>query len=387
MTARRKRRRVVYLAPVHRDPPGDATGSAARNKVLGICAALATVGLRPVIVAVAPYDRDHHRPRRIGQTLFVETPAWARGPWRRASAVWGQTIAGLRVARRGDRVILYNFFPEYLLLALLLKLKGTPAILDVEDGPAATLWPFNRLLNRLFWHLTLPLVAPGKLIVADSLGRRLGIRHCLAVYGVHGRNDSREDLPRFSGAQVRINFGGTITDSTGLGLFRDTLTWLATHAPASPLAFVVTGRLPPDAREHLASVLAAAPGLSLEIRDNLSMVAYQTLLDRCDVGLSLRMPGSEIAETTFPSKVIEIAGAGLLLVTTRVSDIPAVFDANTAVILDDATPEALGKALVDIAMHRDEARRRAADGRRMIKHRFSPEACGRAIASFIRAKP
>ena len=377
-----KRTRIFYFASVHRRPPTNAAGSAERNKVLGICDALATMGVQPIVVGIAPSGLPRHGVSRLRRTLFVETSTLGHGPLRRAMAVFGQAITGLRIVRRGDRVILYNYFPEYLLLALLLKLRGTPATLDIEDGPAETNWPMNRLLNRLLYRLTLPLVAPGKLIVAHSLAERLGIDPHLAIYGVRSA-DPVASPARLSGKRIRINFGGTLTPATGLDLFRATLTWLVEHAPAAPLHFLVTGRMPDGALDSLRPIVDATPGLRLDILQDLDLPRYKTLLASCDVGLSLRLPSSEMAQTTFPSKVIEIAGDGLLLISTCVSDITQVFDDTEAVLLHDASPGGLGRALIAITQDRAAATVRAGRGMARVAESFSPEAVGSAIIAFL----
>ena len=340
------------------------------------------MGVQPIVVGIAPSGLPRQGIGRLRRILFVETATLGRGPLRRANAVFGQAITGLRLLRRGDRVILYNYFPEYLLLALLLKLRGTPATLDIEDGPAETSWPMNRLLNRLLYRLTLPLVAPGKLIVAHSLAERLGIDPHLAVYGVQPVNPTARPA-RFSGKRVRINFGGTLTPATGLDLFRATLQWLADHAPATPLHFLVTGRMPEGDLDSLRPILDATSGLRLDILHDLDLPRYKALLASCDVGLSLRMPSSEMAQTTFPSKVIEIAGDGLLLLTTCVSDVTKVFDDTEAVLLHDTSPDGLGRALIAITEDRAAAIERAGRGMARVAGSFSPEAVGSSIVAFL----
>jgi hypothetical protein len=73
------------------------------------------------------------------------------------------------------------------------------------------------------------------------------------------------------------------------------------------------------------------------------------MLAEADVGLSLKMPGSNLVATTFPSKVVELASHGLLVLTTDVSDVGVLFNDDTAVVLRDATPGELASKIAGIA--------------------------------------
>src|SRR5207237_143858 len=144
----------------------------------------------------------------------------------------------------------------------------------------------------------------------------------LTVYGTAVPSPS---APRFAGAAPLVHFGGSLLRETGLELFRAAVELIEHEAPESALRFVVTGSAAPGALAGMPPRVAVAAGLD--------QPRYRALLDSVDVSLSLKLPSSEMGQTTFPSKTIEIAAAGILLVATPIGDVPALFDDTQAVLL------------------------------------------------------
>jgi hypothetical protein len=114
---------------------------------------------------------------------------------------------------------------------------------------------------------------------------------------------------------------------------------------------------------------------------------YQDLLASSNVGLELRIPGSEGAETTFPSKLIELGSHGILVLTTGTGDVHNVYDDRSAVFLEEASGEALAAALVSILGHPGEASDRALEGARITQALHSPAATGEGLRAFLFPKP
>ncbi len=113
-----------------------------------------------------------------------------------------------------------------------------------------------------------------------------------------------------------------------------------------------------------------------------SAAAYRAIVEKAQVGLALKPRSGPLSQTTFPSKVIELAGAGLLVLTTDISDVREVLGEG-ALYLDDETPEGLVDRLRWIVQHRAQAqaiaRRRAAPQ----LERCEPAKAGRALANFL----
>lgn len=361
--------RILLIGPATAQPLAGAVGAAARNKLIAMAGAIRAAGGRPVLVTITPADRPVTHRRGI---VFIAVPARGRRGLRRVTGGLALALFVLARVHARDRVILYNAFPEHLLPALLLRLRGTPATLDVEDAPTRA-GGVGDLAQRALYRLIAALTRPGKIVASQTLADRLGLAHALPVYGVAAPGTP---VRRFAGRAPLVHFGGSLMPATGLELFREAVSLIDREAPGSGLRFVVTGTAAPRALAGLPPRVTVAPGLD--------DVRYRALMQTVDVSLSLKLPSSEIGQTTFPSKTVEIAAAGTLLVTTAVGDVPAVFDGECAVILPDEDPRTLAEALLAIERDPAGAARRAEAGRARIAAALAPAAVGRAIAEFVR---
>ena len=112
-------------------------------------------------------------------------------------------------------------------------------------------------------------------------------------------------------------------------------------------------------------------------------VRYRELLAACHVGLSLRLEAFELGATTFPSKLVEYATHGLVVLTTRSSDVPSVFGEKGAVYLVEETPAELAGALAAIAVRRSESVRIAQAGREAVRRCCAPAVVGPALRKLL----
>lgn len=387
-------RRVFYFAPIATDEINARYGTpfvpgASTNKVLGVCAALREAGVAAVAVSglVPARGRDLMRCAALHRQHGVPyVRAWSlgRAGVKRLTASLGYLAFALRTVRRQDRVLLYNFFPDYIPAALALRLIGRPAILDIEDAPPADEPGARGHMNRISLRILRRLCAPRVVTVSHHLGRQLGLADYLPVHGIaRPAGDVASPTARFEPERVAILFGGSIAPETGLDLFAAALRILARRDPDLPARFVVTGHYPADALEALKHEIEQASRITLELHAGLSTAAYRALLDEVAIGLSLKLPESSLGQTTFPSKVIEYAAAGLLLVATPVSDIPTIFADGAAVILPDTRPETLADRLASAIRDRAQAVTIAARGQAAIGRAMSPAAVGPRLAGFL----
>jgi glycosyltransferase involved in cell wall biosynthesis len=127
----------------------------------------------------------------------------------------------------------------------------------------------------------------------------------------------------------------------------------------------------------------AGAGFDLRLAQGVAPSEYENLLASADVGLSLRLPGHGLGETTFPSKVIEYASNGLLVVTTKVSDVAAIFVGGTAAILESADANALAKLIVRIVTDWNDYGLIAQAGNDLVRESFASEVVGRKIIDFL----
>jgi glycosyltransferase involved in cell wall biosynthesis len=390
MRTRSSTPRIFYFAPVAVGE--NAAGyevPAVRNKVLGVCSAIQAAGGRAVLVSpLAPRSAvglaRPLRVARVGRLPSIQVLSRGKRGLHRLVQLVTLAVAALRLVRRQDIVILYNFFPEYLLAALCLRIRGTRCVIDIEDAPRKDETSGRGLMNRWSYRLLRRIVDRRALIVSDALARQLNLDRYLPVYGVASYFTPPIDrLPLFSDPTIRINLGGAVWKETGGALFADALRILARDHGSRPLHFFVTGHIAKGLFDRLPELVNATQALRLEIAEDLDFDSYRALLDTIDVGLCLKLPSHSIGQTTFPSKVVEIAANGILLVTTPVSDVPLIFDDDCAAMLASEDPAELAALLASLPDRREEMAARAGAGRQRVTDRLSGAAVGRALRTFL----
>ncbi len=324
-----------------------------------------------------------------GPSLFLPTVSnrWFR---KLVAAIGFATFCGTRV-RAGDRVILYNHAFEYLLGLCVLKLRGVHVTLDIEDAPRDDEPGFLAWMLRHIFPLTSRLTDKRKVIVSQALAVRLGVEEFCPIYGAIGIDQTRSMTEcevkwrsLKEGAPLRIHYGGSLSEDTGVTVFCDSVRLLAERLSSHErnVLFHITGV---GGESQLRALQGSFDQGKVRIiwRKNLPPDEYLGELRKCHAALSLRVPGSSMAETTFPSKIVEITGNGLLLITTRVSDVPLLFDENNAVLLDELSAHMVVEGIMEILNDLDGMRIRAFRGHRRAAELFGELGVGERLISFV----
>ena len=95
------------------------------------------------------------------------------------------------------------------------------------------------------------------------------------------------------------------------------------------------------------------------------------------------MASSEMGKTTFPSKIIEYASHGLLIVSTKVSDVPDLLDDNSAILLSEETPVCLVDAIRYIIDNVPDVLQVAKQGQQRIQTTCNYGIVGKGLAEFL----
>lgn len=249
----------------------------------------------------------------------------------------------VRLRHRVERVVFYNALPHYIPGLLVAKMLHMRCVLDVEDAALRrrdVRTNMQHLCERLFCYL-----CTGGLMVANrSLARVSPLQASMAFYGIAHPVVCQKDL----GYPIRILFSGALLTETGADLFIESLRLFmgSSLSRIGKIKFIVTGF---GTRAHDIKVLSEswARGF-VEYRGLVSWLEYKELLKECQIGLCLKLPSHEMSETTFPSKVIEMASYGIAVVGFAVSDVPLLFPPGTLVYLRDESPQTLCGIYEDI---------------------------------------
>lgn len=382
--------RIFYFAPVATDALNTRHKQhlhigPADNKVFSVGRALRAAGCRVVVVSAV---LNHLAGTSLNEALRAEGQAFVRlysrggGAVKRLISAISYFLFCLTIVRRQDRVIFYNFFPEFIPAAWLLKLRGAPGILDVEDGPRADEPGARGIMVRTSYKMMATLVSPRHLTVSNRLAKQLGLSPALAVYGVAKKRNSAREI--FKDEEVNILYGGAILPDTGLYLFSDAIRRLTKLEVSRRIHIHITGTYDFKILSALESeVNSAGSRVHMTCHQGLSLTAYKSMLESIDVGLCLKLSSSEMGQTTFPSKVVEYSSLGILVLSTAVSDVPDLFDENSAVILRDETPEHLAQALAQIVLDTAKSKAIASRGCEVAERCFSAASVGMNVRDFV----
>jgi glycosyltransferase involved in cell wall biosynthesis len=291
----------------------------------------------------------------------------------------------LRGGRCSPALLAYNRLPHYLMAMELARLLRLKRFLDLEDGDVqegGTV--FRRWLAQVLSARFDRLCNAGGMLAAHSLGQQYAGHKTVCCYGVAARVDV---APDWGANPLVVLFSGTLHHKTGAQLFADAIRCLRASGRAAlkDIEFVITGK--GDMAASL-QALAAEEGLpKVKFLGSVSRGDYLKVVQQAHVGMALKLPSSDLAHTTFPSKVIELASAGLLILSTRVSDVPTLFREDGAIYLNSEDPQELAGRLFWLVENRDLVARTAARSQAYIAQACSPQKVGHSLKTFFFPPP
>lgn len=279
-------------------------------------------------------------------------------------------------------MIFYNPMPAYLPTLITSSVLGFRGILDLEDGniPIAKRKCISSI--RVFVECLFDYFCKGgALLACDALAQFTTLRPTLTYYGVvssNGGSSSNE----FKGEYVRFLFSGTLERETGAELLIEAIVAMRA-CPSSwcqNVIFEVTGK-----GSSLKNFIELAnhggfPGVVVHGRT--TNLEYQKILNRIDVGLSLKLTDGPYANTTFPSKVMEFAGNGMLVLATNISDVHKVLGDEGALYLKGGR-ENLQELIQEVAQDPIRMARIAKEGQRRVISINSTGEARKRLTQFI----
>jgi glycosyltransferase involved in cell wall biosynthesis len=371
-----------------REQRGITTDSpAASRKIFMLCHALRLAGVRPCIVSLgrgrAGGSKDFFSSvlhRVEGVPVFYAPFSRIRFLSELISLLAPLGIV-IKLRRQNPKaIIFYNSMAAYLPSLLASSVLGYRNVLDLEDGQIpASGQKHAGFLARLVPRLFDRFCRGGALLACNALAEYTTSRPVLSYYGTAVAEQSSS---KWQSEYVKVLMGGTLCLDTGAELLIDTIRQLRRDAPpwAAQLCFDVTGRGP--SLEGL-TALAAEPGTpKVIVYGRTTDMQYREVLRRCDVGLALKLNNGPLSNTTFPSKVIEFAAAGLLVLTTDISDVRQVLGSGALYLTRDE-PHALIELFESIVKDRPMANTCAQSGLQNVQRLCSPLSSGKAVANFI----
>lgn len=278
-------------------------------------------------------------------------------------------------------ILAYNRLPHYLLAMELARLLRIRRFLDLEDGDVqegSSLW--RRRLAQFMSNRFDRLCNAGGVLAATALGRQYAGNNTVCCYGVAHLVENDRD---WTAKPLVVLLGGTLQRTTGAQLFIQAISHLRElkRLELEGIEFIVTGK---GADATSLQSLAAGGGFpKVHFLGSVSRGDYVQATRQAHVGLALKLPSSDLADTTFPSKVIELAATGMLVLSTRVSDVPVLFREDGAIYLNGENPEELAERLLWLVSNRAVLAQTAARGQAYIAEACAPEKVGQLLKAFF----
>ena len=362
---------------------------AATQKVLQVTGALRRAGLRTVVLSLGRGRQNATgryypaRVKRVGGLVLIYAPFLDRPLLTHLISLLGliPLLIRLRQPPLKPVILAYNRLVHYWPGLELARWLGFRCFLDLEDGMIAGEGSrFRQCIAQFMASRFNKLCQAGAVLAASCLAQQFaGTRTC-CCYGVASLPGAQTGRAGAAGPLV-VHLGGTLQEATGSCLLAAAIRCLRAMPAPPDIRFVVTGSGPGGAE---LAALAEAPGLpAVTYLGKVSRETYLQVIGGAHVGLSLKLASGDQANTTFPSKVIEIASTGMTLLSTRMSDVPALFREDGAIFLDTETPAALAAVFVRMAAGRAHLPGIAARGQAYVLEACSAERVGSDLKDFL----
>lgn len=364
---------------------------AATNKVLALSGAMRAAGMHCLILSLGRGRQDRSGRRHSAQVSrasgqqILYCAFWHLPILTHIVSFFSLTILLRYLLRQspGLSILVYNRSYHYLPALLFARLLGAKIFLDLEDGynfEGTSL--YHRLKNTATRWIFNALCTSGAMVAASTLSSQIRFKKPFVCYGV--AEDAPKQSAQWTSPILQILFSGTLLEEVGSRLLIDAMRILCHEYPqqAAELRITICGKGP--CAQELESYAAGEGSQLCTFKGALSRAGYLDILHQSHAGLSLRLAAFEMGNTTFPSKLIEYASQGLLVVSTRSCDVPALFG-NTALYLDQETPAALAQLLSQLPSSRSRFAELAQEGQARIQSVCSSSAVGRDLKTFFAA--
>lgn len=360
--------------------------SAASNKVLAIARSIRSVSGEVGIVAFPAFKQDTHI-MRSAISLYQKNIPILFGPSTRFSLMRRILNAGyflylaIFLFSKRDVVILYNYYPEYLLGSIWLFIFKEPVILDIEDAPRVLDKTLASIINRLIFPVLLLFAQKKYICASKSIAQSLSFNNFFLIYGapLDFSNHYGKDWSHFP---INVLFGGTFNADTGREIFIEAVKMLDHDSDLKgKLNFFITGY---NFDRCQFKILNECKNVAVNVYSDLNPECYREVLKKTHIGLNLRNKHSEFSKTTFPSKVTEYIGSGLLLVTTDLDEIQSLLGDDACYLYENSAGE-LANLLRKISLNPNHYITKIQRGQEKLMDNMSFNTVGNKLCKFLKS--
>lgn len=291
----------------------------------------------------------------------------------------------LYVINRGSRsnvAIFYNRTSAYIPTLFMCVQLGIKRILDLEDGElrSSRNWSISHLYQKSKRFIYDKLCSGGTILACSALEDAGRVPSGLCYYGAIEKFGSVGS--RISNARYKFLLGGTVSIDTGADLLVSAIQFLRMNPEVwmDSVEFIITGK--GDCIDQFKELSKTEVPPFVRVTGRLTDIDYGNMIQSCDVGLALKPNNGLLANTTFPSKVVELASAGLLVITTDISDVKMVMGSG-ALYLDKDDVPSLIECFHWVISNPEVVKSIASAGILAVKEQCSMETAGLNLADYI----
>lgn len=294
-------------------------------------------------------------------------------------------ITACSIAKGGytdKAVIFYNRLPAYILSLFVSVIFRTKRIIDIEDGEIVSNEGKslkNKVKSIVPW-LYDTFCKDGAMLACSALSSMTKIEHTTCYYGTV--SPVLRENAVFGSDNVSILLSGSLSEDTGAERLSSAIRLMRSDSRRwRNVQFEISGQGP--SLDSFKNLMNEEGFPAVRVHGRLSNSDYHDLLVNCDVGLALKPISGALANTTFPSKVVEYANSGLLVISTDISDVRYVLGNDGAIFLstdsEDEIINAFDKVIHDMAW----SRKTAEEGKSNVLSLLAPECASNKLIDFI----
>lgn len=294
-------------------------------------------------------------------------------------------ITACSIAKGGysdKAVIFYNRLPAYILSLFVSVIFRVKRIIDIEDGEVVANEGKslkNKVKSIVPWLYDI-FCKDGAMLACSALSSMTKIEHTTCYYGTVSPVIRENTV--FDRNKVSILLSGSLSEDTGAERLSNAIRLMRSDSQRwRNVQFEISGQGP--SLQSFQDLMNGEGFPAVRVHGRLSNSDYHDLLVNCDVGLALKPIIGSLANTTFPSKVVEYANTGLLVISTDISDVRHVLGADGAIFLstdsEDEIINAFDKVIHDIAW----SRKTAEEGKNNVLNLLAPECASNQLMNFI----
>ncbi len=294
-------------------------------------------------------------------------------------------ITACSIAKGGysdKAVIFYNRLPAYILSLFVSVIFRAKRIIDIEDGEIVSNESKslkNKVKSIVPW-LYDAFCKDGAMLACSALSSMTKIEHTTCYYGTVSPVIRENTV--FDRNKVSILLSGSLSEDTGAERLSNAIRLMRSDSQRwRNVQFEISGQGP--SLQSFQDLMNGEGFPAVRVHGRLSNSDYHDLLVNCDVGLALKPIIGSLANTTFPSKVVEYANSGLLVISTDISDVRHVLGADGAIFLstdsEDEIINAFDKVIHDTAW----SRKTAEEGKNNVLNLLAPERASNKLMDFI----